>query len=94
MSVSQSLAAGCSLKGLDLDLLAWDLLGGAWGAAEFAGGIGHPQLCFGELEPDIPCGCSLAMAKAESTAGSFGGGTVNSLRCPVQSFIWWHFAWG
>lgn len=56
-SVSQILTTGHSLKGPDLDLLAWGLLGGAWGAAAFAGGAGHPQLCFGELEPDTSCGC-------------------------------------
>lgn len=43
----------------------------------FASGAGHPQLCFGELEPDTLCGCSLAVAKAGSTVGLFGG-TVNS----------------
>lgn len=71
------LAAGHSLKGPDLDLLAWGLFGRAQGAVVFASGAGHPQLCFGELEPDTLCGCSLAVAKAGSTVGLFGG-TVNS----------------
>lgn len=75
-SVSQSLASGCSLKGPELDLLAWGLLSGAWGAAVFTGSTGHPQLCFGELEPDTWCGCKLAVAKGGSTAGVFSG-TVN-----------------
>lgn len=39
-------------EGPDLDLLARGLLGGAWGAAVFTGGTGHPRLRFGELEPD------------------------------------------
>lgn len=55
----------------------------------FASGTGHPQLCFDEREPDTLCGCSLAMAKAGSTVGLFGG-----IEMSCMSLSWWHFACG
>lgn len=77
MSVSQTFASGNSLKGPDLDFLAWGLLGGAWGATVFIASAGHPRLCYSELEPGTSCGCTSATAKAGRTAGWFGA-TVNS----------------